>query len=539
MYGGKINITMHVITKKKTYLKILSGLLAVFVLCSSFSVRSYALSEWPEECYVLSEGACLIDGDSGVMLFNRNAHEKYYPASITKVLTALIVIENCENLSETVVFSYDAVHIAEQNSTIIGASEDDRLSVLDCLYCLLFQSANEVANALAEHVGAKHPELKEKGMTDLQVFVRLMNQKAEELGCLGSHFNNPSGLTDSEHYTTPYDMCLIMQAAIRNSVFCDIESHTYWKHAPIRRYPDADDPWNTVYMKHMMLRKNSTQYYRGCIAGKTGYTVTAGNTLVTACRRDGMTLVCCVMNAHANHYNDTTRLFDFGFDNFRSVKVSEYKNFNGLIQSDFKINGIPVIDSVTLGISDETRITIPKSGEFTDVVSEFSDGEMKWYYGEKLSGSAGLSVMPLGGMNEVKSASEDPMYIKIAGIEMPSESASESASGSVSESASQAETASSSSDEASEKDSENVPGDTESKPENNAAPGKLMTAAGILLLIIVLLFILKIMKEKAEQKRRRSRRLERMRRTEDLTGSQRIDMDLEIQKRLRKSNRKK
>ena len=106
---------------------------------------------------------------------------------------------------------------------------------------------------------SSNPELKEKGQTDLDVFVRMMNEKAASLGCRGSHFNNPSGLTDSDHYTTPYDMCLIMQAAIKNPVFRDIESHTYWKHAPIRRYPDADDPQNTVYMKHLMLRKNSSQ----------------------------------------------------------------------------------------------------------------------------------------------------------------------------------------------------------------------------------------------------------------------------------------
>lgn len=520
---------MHIaVSKKKTYIKLLAGLLAVFVLCSSFPGKAYAYEPWPADCYVLSEGACLIDGDSGVVLFDQNAHEQYYPASITKVLTALIVIENCGNLSETVVFSYDAVHIAEQNSTIIGASEDDRLSVLDCLYCLLFQSANEVANALAEHVGAKHPELKEKGMTDLQVFVKLMNEKAEELGCTGSHFNNPSGLTDSEHYTTPYDMCLIMQAAIRNDTFCDIESHTYWTHAPIRRYPDADDPWNTVYMKHMMLRKNSTQYYKGCIAGKTGYTVTAGNTLVTACRRDDTTLICCVMNAHANHYNDTTRLFDFGFENFKSVKVSDYENTNEVIQNDFRLSGIPVIDSVTLGLSDDTRITIPKNGDYSEVVSEFSDGRMSFYYGGNFSGSAELTVMPLGGTSEVIEAAEDPMYYKIAGMEPPTEQTAEEAS----EEESQEEPA-----ETETEETESVPEPVKEKKEGNTVRTACLAVSVILL--TALLLWLRIRAEKAEQRRRRRRRLERMRKTEDLTGSQRIDMDLQVQQKLKKTHRKK
>lgn len=544
MYGGKIIIAMHVGTiRKKIYLQILAGLLAVFVLLSSVAVETYAYENWPSDCYVLSEGACLMDADSGVVLYDRNANEHYYPASITKVLTALIVLENCDNLSETVVFSYDAVHIAEQNSTIIGASEDDRLSVLDCLYCLLFQSANEVANALAEHVGAKHPELKEKGMTDLQVFVGLMNRKAEELGCLGSHFNNPSGLTDSDHYTTPYDMCLIMQAAIKNETFCDIESHTYWKHAPIRRYPDADDPWNTVYMKHMMLRRNSTQYYSGCIAGKTGYTVTAGNTLVTACRRDGMTLVCCVMNAHANHYNDTTRLFDFGFDNFKSLKVSDYVNTDGLIQEDFKINGIPVIDSVTLGIDENTRITVPESGDFSEVTSEFTDGEMRWYYGDNLSGTAALAVMPLGGMKEVSEASEDPMFYKMAGIELtvPETSEEEISPESSGETSSPEETGNAENTESGSSE-ETEAGSISEEPAEKKETGtavRIMIIAGAVILLLAVLFLLRISAEKAEQRKRRQRRLERMRKTEDLSGSQRIFMDLEVQRKSKKNSRKK
>jgi len=321
---------------KRIVKKIICVLLVSALLVPVFSQYAYALESWEQSCYVASEGACLMDADSGVLLFGKNENSRYYPASITKVLTALITLENCDNLSEQVEFSYDAVHIEEQNSTIIGASEGDKLSVMDCLYCLLFQSANEVANALAEHVGGKHPELKEEGMNDSQVFVKMMNEKARVLGCKGSHFNNPSGLTDSNHYVTAYDMCLIMAAAIKNDRFIDIESHTYWTHAPIRRYPDASDPWNTVYPKHLMMKKNSEQYYQGTIAGKTGYTMNAGNTLVTACKRDGMTLVSCVLNAHANHYNDTERLMNFGFKNFKSLKVNDYDNTNEHVEIELE-----------------------------------------------------------------------------------------------------------------------------------------------------------------------------------------------------------
>lgn len=367
-----------------------------------------------------------MDADSGTVLFGKNENTAYYPASITKVLTALIVLENCEDLSEKVTFSYDAVNIEEENSTIIGASEGDVLSVLDCLYCLLFQSANEVANALAEHVGAKHPELKESGMTDRDVFVRMMNDKAAELGCTGSHFNNPSGLTDSNHYTTAYDMCLIMAAAIKNERFLDIESHTYWTHAPIKRYPDADDPWNTVYPKHLMLKRNSAQYYEGTIAGKTGYTTNAGNTLVTACERNGMTIVTCVLNGHATHYNDTIRLMDFGFDNFTSVNISEYDNINDTIQSDFSIGGVTLIDGYTMGVDPDTKVTIPKSGNYVDVEKTLKVGEddgsvaeMIYTYGDRRVGSSELKLYDIGSSESIlKEAENDPLLADILGVKI-------------------------------------------------------------------------------------------------------------------------
>ena len=543
-----------------------AALAAVLLSCTVFSGAALALEPWATECYVLSEGACLIDAGSGVILYGKNADSQYYPASITKVLTALLVVENCDNLSEIVTFSYDAVHLKEENSTIIGASEGDRLSVLDCLYCLLFQSANEVANALGEHVGAKHPELKEKGQTDLDVFVKMMNEKAASLGCRGSHFNNPSGLTDSDHYTTPYDMCLIMQAAIKNPVFRDIESHTYWKHAPIRRYPDADDPQNTVYMKHLMLRKNSSQYYKGCIAGKTGYTTTAGNTLVTACERDGMTLVACVMNAHANHYTDTEQLFDFGFANFRSVSVSDYDLTVDLVQHDFRIEEVPVMDSCTVGIREDSRITIPKGGDYMEVTRKFVTedlssadalAEFRFYYGDRPAGAAAVTLMPLGGMSEVKEAEEDPLFYQVSGKEMPTEETSaEDASQTEETGTASGDTAAESNGTASESAaSENAVGNgedgaaespgsieetdgTAEEKKGVSAVTVVLIAAGVLAAAGLFLF-LKARAEKKEAERRSRRRRQQMRAREDLTGSQNIDIDLEVQRRLRKNERKK
>lgn len=409
------------------------------LLCTAKDSRAYALEPWADNVYVASEGACLMDADTGVVLYGKNEEAAYYPASITKVMTALLTIENCDNLSEQVTFSYEAVHIEEENSTIIGASEGDKLSVLDCLYSLLFQSANEVANALAEHVGAKHPELKQGGMSDRDVFVKMMNNKAAELGCTGTHFNNPSGLTDSEHYVTAHDMCRILAAAVKNSTFLEIESHTYWTHAPIKRYPDANDPWNTVYAKHSMLKRNSSRYYSGAIAGKTGYTMTAGNTLVTAARRNGMTLVTCVLNAHSNHYNDTARLLDFGFDNFISMLVNDYDDTDAVIASDFRIGGINLLNIKGIQSDPDARITVPKGAIYMDVSSELktvtdADGtesaKLIYYYGDKVVGSAAMEFVNIDdGSALLEAAKTDPLIANALGIKTAKTDAGVAAAG--------------------------------------------------------------------------------------------------------------
>ena len=532
---------------------------AVFVL-SFCGEQAYALESWPDDCYVASDGACLMDADSKVVLFGKSQEEAYYPASITKVLTALLTIENCDNLSEQLTFSYDAVHNLEENSTIIGASEGDRLSVLDCLYCLLFQSANEVANALAEHVGSKFPELKEDGMTDRDVFVKMMNMKAAELGCKNSHFNNPSGLSDDDHYTSAYDMCLIMAAAIKNDTFIDIESRNYWKHAPIRRYPDADDPWNTVYPKHLMMKRNSQQYYQGTIAGKTGYTMHAGNTLVTACRRGDMTLVSCVLNAHANHYNDTIRLMDFGFQNFSSLKVSDYDDTNAIVENDFRLSGIPMVSSATLGIDPDNRITIPKGGSYVEVKktlhteNDDSLASLVYTYGDRVVGTAGIRLIDLGGRLFVEDAvRDDPLLGTLLGMENPAEPEGEETDAAQTESAEAA--AAESSEEQTDAaeagsgmqdgltsasaDGQDDPPDTEVEKRSRGLVNVFIRIAAAIVCFGIIVVIIRFLIENKENRDRSARRRRRERRNADLSGSQRIEMDLQLQRRLRKTKRKR
>ncbi len=366
-------------------------LLWVLVILGLFPLTSYAAPDWPDNIYIEAEGGIVIDADSGTVLFGKNIHEPYFPASITKILTALVVIENCD-LDEMVTFSYDAVFNVEENSSNMAASVGDVLTVEDCLYGLMLASANESGNALAEHVAGSR-----------EAFADMMNAKAAELGCQDSHFANPSGLNDPNHYTSAYDMALIMKAALENETFVEIDSALYYRHAPIKRYPDPEDPHNVVYAHHQMMKKNSPVYYPGAFAGKTGYTSLAGNTLVTAATRNDMTLITVVLNGSQVHYSDTKRMLDFGFQNFQTLKVADYDHTYTSIENDMTISGLTTSDISVLSLDDQCSITLPKGAELSDAqaVLDYNLGDkdpedaiarIQYSYNDRAIGSAYLTI---------------------------------------------------------------------------------------------------------------------------------------------------
>ena len=151
--------------------RILTRLLCIVLITGTQATLAYAAPEWPSKVSVEAQGAVLMDARSGAVIYGKNLHSVYYPASITKILTALIVIEHC-NLDDIVTFSHDAIYNVEQGSSSAGLDVGDKMTVRDCLYAMLLKSANEVANALAEHTAGS-----------VQNFAVLMNAKAKELGC--------------------------------------------------------------------------------------------------------------------------------------------------------------------------------------------------------------------------------------------------------------------------------------------------------------------------------------------------------------------
>lgn len=334
-----------------------SVILCISVIVSLYSTVSYADSpSWPENVSIQAEGGIVMDADTGTILYGKNIHTTYYPASITKILTALIVVEQCD-LNEMVTFSHNAVYNVEAGSTSAGLDEGDVISVRDCLYALLLKSANEAGNALAEHVA---------GSTE--AFADMMNQRAASLGCQDSHFANPSGLNDPNHYVSAYDMALIGQAALNNETFMEIDSSLYYDLPVTKRNPEGA----RIYPGHKMLKKNLAEYYEGCLGGKTGYTSLAGNTLVTFARRNGMTLISVVLNGHQTQYIDTKALLDFGFRNFQTVSAAEYDTSYTSIDNDLTIAGLATTELYGLEIDPDCRITLPKSADFSSVDSSLS-----------------------------------------------------------------------------------------------------------------------------------------------------------------------
>ena len=330
--------------------RLMTCLICLLLILGVFPTSVLAAPEWPSDTSIEADGGIVIDATTSTVLYGKNIHERYYPASITKVLTALITLERCK-LNEQVTFSHDAVYNGEEGSSNANIDEGDVLTVEDCLYALLLNSANEAGNALAEHISGSR-----------EAFAELMNERAAELGCQDSHFANPSGLNDENHYTSAYDMALICQAAIKNETFRKIDGALYYELRPTKRDPEG----HTLYAHHAMMKKNDSRYYPGIFGGKTGYTSLAGNTLVTFAERDGMTLIAVILNGHLTHYSDTKTLLNFGFNNFQNLNISDNDTTYSSVENDMTIAGLPSGDLSKIILERGSSITLPKDADFSD-----------------------------------------------------------------------------------------------------------------------------------------------------------------------------
>lgn len=248
---------------------------------------------------LVGEAAALIDSRNGQFLFEKNSAQRMYPASTTKILTAIIALER-GRLDDLVCIPGDACNI-EGSAT--GLQEGERISLEDLLYALMLNSGNDTAVAIAHHIGGSVEE-----------FVRMMNTMAETIGANNSHFTNPNGLPDPDHYSTAHDMALIAHYAMQNPEFRKIVA------TPAitiqREVPGAQ----TYLDNHNKLLWN----YNGAIGIKTGYTNDARQCLVSAAARQGRELIAVVLKSEGNYiWSDTITLLDYGFNEFKNVSLIE------------------------------------------------------------------------------------------------------------------------------------------------------------------------------------------------------------------------
>ena len=332
------------------------GILALACVISIFSmsVCAFAKPDWPLDTGCQSEAGIVMDLDSGAVLFAQNIHVQEYPASITKLLTALVVVENA-SMDEQVTFSHDAVYNVESGSgNKLQLEEGDVLSVKDCLYVMLLQSSNQAANALAEHVGGSR-----------EAFADMMNEKAASLGCRESHFVNPSGLNDPEQLTSAYDMAQIGAAVFGNPTLLEICSTTSATLPPTINNPNG----RTYSMEHKLVvtgDSSDEHYYPSAVAGKTGYTSLAGQTLVTYAEQDGRRQVAVTLKStQRTHYSDTKTILDFGFARFKNVSVAE--NETDYVTGEEPVTiGDETYSPSDLYLDEKAVVTLPNDAQFSD-----------------------------------------------------------------------------------------------------------------------------------------------------------------------------
>lgn len=342
---------------------------------------------YPEQPEIYGKAAILIDADTGAILYEKKAYDKLYPASITKIMTGLLAVEN-GSLDELVTYSSNAIDSLPYDASRYGVVAGEQVTLKDSLHMLILCSANEVAIGLAEHISGSEEE-----------FGKLMTERAKKAGALNTNFVNASGLHDDNHYTTAYDMAMITKDALKNPTFASVLcTSTYWI-SPTNKVDEEKQIWHT----HRMLVNTREAYYRYAKGGKTGYTDQAGRTLVTYASKDGMNLISVVLLSDTKHIcEDTRTLFEYGFNNFKKVNSATDETRFGQAEDSYFIANKELFQySGKLLQFSSDYVTIPKDatlsqmGYYIDYDSATADetvAVVRYYIDNHFLGKATLTL---------------------------------------------------------------------------------------------------------------------------------------------------
>lgn len=310
---------------KLYFFRIFYILLIIVFILSIYTQYSYAATQnnldtnnaniTYNDITLYSNSSILIDSTTGQILYEHNAYEKTYPASTTKLMTAILTLENC-NLSDSVTINKDALNGIPKSYTTAALKAGESLTVEQLLHVLLIPSANDAANVLAYHIAGS-----------IDNFAIMMNSKAKEIGCQNTHFVNPSGIHDDEHYSTAYDMALIGKYANTFEKIREIATQTSYS------LPNLPDGKERVFKTTNTLITPKNKYYYEYATGlKTGYTDKAKSCIVAKAKKDDIELICVVLGGNktedlkSERELDCHTLFEYGFNNFKHSTICGKNN---------------------------------------------------------------------------------------------------------------------------------------------------------------------------------------------------------------------
>lgn len=301
--------------------------LIIINICAVFSYAEEIKMDPPPE--IKSEAAILIDADSGRVLFEKNPDKMLYPASTTKIMTAVLVLEKL-NMNDVVEAGKSAIASIPPGGSNMGLVPGEQLTVDQLLHGVLVQSANEACNVLAEYISG-----------DVETFVELMNQKAQELGMTHTHFKNPHGLHEAGHETTARDLGVLAKYAMKNKEFRDIVAMTEYIIEPTNKNDKPRTLYNTNYL--IGTKQSAEYYYKKAIGIKTGYTSQAGNCLVSAAVQSKKEFIAVTLNATPvpgiiYSFKDSTQIFEYGFKNYDYQTIVKPDEVLGEAKVNYALN---------------------------------------------------------------------------------------------------------------------------------------------------------------------------------------------------------
>ncbi len=370
--------------RKRIFAALMAGIIMVGSICSSTAQAAAKWPKGPDKGSLSSASAIVMELSTGTVLYSKNIHKKHYPASITKIMTSLLTLEN-SSPSDVVTFTEAEAHGIETGSSSMYCVPGEKFTIEQVLYGIMLQSANEMCLVAADHVAGS-----------VDKFVEMMNQRVAQLGLKDTHFMNPNGLHNDDHYTSAYDMACIAREAWKNPSFQKICGTRTYQVKSTNKRKASEILGGQLLNHHQMINgyETNSRYEKDyVIGGKTGYTSMAHSTLVTFAEKDGMQLVSVIMKGNSpkqgepNEYTDTTRILDYAFEKFSKHAVNgENSDVNENLFNTF--DSYFNADQSPLRLSAESAVILPKGVALRKAKQQIQyDNSVKLQDGENVIGT--------------------------------------------------------------------------------------------------------------------------------------------------------